>query len=763
MRSPFLVATLLTCLAASAFADEASLRRAIEHARAEDSGMLNVDLQFDIPTQRAQEAVSRAVLAPGDPAAVVARVAKALSISEAAAGPLIEARLRQASAMSEEDPVADALLEEAVRLAPRNVHVLAYYAACSQQRPDEWVTARLLPLVRKLPAAEVATVAGAAEGKLTMLISTDGLSRAPEEAALYEELSGLYDDALTQTFGPVRVSSGKGELRSAWRGSDAKTTARDASQQIGALAADGRSADAIAVFDALPLAARTAMLAGPIAKDGGALDMRVVLAECALVERQPDRARVFLTSYRPVASQYHRDPNNEHAIYAEIVKTLLQPAIEGDVYDLLAKMINEARPQGGVSTLVAVQLAQRGGYESVATALLRQANRWSRDEIGRAALQRLPKPLQSELERSLADSAAALAAVHSRASHVATREGLMKRLAVPKRKPFAERHLETATDGGAAAVIDCGDAQRVASTMHLPSGCYPIRLERNGEEVAGIAISAALDPVGELGRGAYWVLHSTDGGRTWDAPLYTGLRESAPYLVPPASKLPLIHGDHLEVEVEVHELDPSSITFPPVALRTLREEKGLFLEMSWQALRHDSDGDGLTDLMEERLGTDPNAADSDGDGMSDARDGLPLVPLGAGRTPEAEVLAHVLKGFYAGGGAIVVGLPGNEEERNACVVRASNVGDGALFIVGDPALMTPIDINRRVIVFTPEELEAYEAKFGMTFAADVSLMIVRHDGRKALVVMNQRWAEDVLELTKTKDGWSVQKVGGYIT
>ncbi len=163
------------------------------------------------------------------------------------------------------------------------------------------------------------------------------------------------------------------------------------------------------------------------------------------------------------------------------------------------------------------------------------------------------------------------------------------------------------------------------------------------------------------------------------------------------------------------------------------------------------------------MGTDPNAEDSDGDGMPDARDGLPLVPLGAGRTPEAEVLAHVLKDFYAGGGAIIVGLPGNEEERNACVVRASNVGDGALFIVGDPALMTPIDINRRVIVFTQEELEAYDAKFGMTFAADVSLMIVRHDGRKALVVMNQQWTEDVLELTKTKDGWSVEVIARWIT
>src|SRR5262249_6071933 len=156
------------------------------------------------------------------------------------------------------------------------------------------------------------------------------------------------------------------------------------------------------------------------------------------------------------------------------------------------------------------------------------------------------------------------------------------------------------------------------------------------------ALSSALDPTGEIGLGAYWVLHSSDGGQTWDAPLYTGLRENDPYFVPPASKLRLLHGDHLEVEVEIHEIDPESITFPPVGLRTKREEKGLMLEMPWEALRRDSDHDGLTDLVEERMGTDPHNADTDGDGIPDGKDGLPLVPLGAGKTAEAEVLAHIL-------------------------------------------------------------------------------------------------------------------------
>ncbi|WP_394796508.1 PQQ-binding-like beta-propeller repeat protein [Armatimonas sp.] len=42
------------------------------------------------------------------------------------------------------------------------------------------------------------------------------------------------------------------------------------------------------------------------------------------------------------------------------------------------------------------------------------------------------------------------------------------------------------------------------------------------------------------------------------------------------------------------------------------------------ALRDDSDGDGLTDLAEKRLGTDPHNTDTDGDGLGDSEDRNPL-------------------------------------------------------------------------------------------------------------------------------------------
>ena len=279
----------------------------------------------------------------------------------------------------------------------------------------------------------------------------------------------------------------------------------------------------------------------------------------------------------------------------------------------------------------------------------------------------------------------------------------------------------------------------------MPERLAPIRLERHGEEIAGIAVAQTLDPVGELGRGGYWIVHSNDNGKTWDEPLYTGLRENMPYVVLPASRLPLFDDDALYIDVEVNELDLSSITFPPVGLRAKREARGLYLELPWSALRRDSDSDALTDLLEERLATDPYNADSDGDGIVDGKDGLPQVAL------------------TAGGGALIVGLPATEPERQACVVRASRIGTPSLFVVADRAQFAPIDINRRVVILTPAELELYEQKFGPSYFGALEDVLVRRDGKKAVIFFDQRWAGTVYELEKAKDGWTVMQAGGYIT
>ena len=74
-----------------------------------------------------------------------------------------------------------------------------------------------------------------------------------------------------------------------------------------------------------------------------------------------------------------------------------------------------------------------------------------------------------------------------------------------------------------------------------------------------------------------------------------------------------------------------------------------------------------------------------------------------------------------------------------------------------------MNIARRVAVFTPEEHELYEKKFGPSYFGEIDYYLVRRDGKKAVVYVNEHWAGNEYELKKTKKGWTVKTIGGWIT
>lgn len=67
-------------------------------------------------------------------------------------------------------------------------------------------------------------------------------------------------------------------------------------------------------------------------------------------------------------------------------------------------------------------------------------------------------------------------------------------------------------------------------------------------------------------------------------------------------------------------------------------------------LRVDTDSDGWTDRMEERLGTDPKRADTDGDGLKDSEDANPLVaPRSLNETEKVLAVAFEARYRFLGG------------------------------------------------------------------------------------------------------------------
>src|SRR5262249_17152875 len=73
---------------------------------------------------------------------------------------------------------------------------------------------------------------------------------------------------------------------------------------------------------------------------------------------------------------------------------------------------------------------------------------------------------------------------------------------------------------------------------------------------------------------------------------------------------------------------------------------GAALRIALADARRDSDGDGLTDFVEQRLGTDPRRADSDGDGLKDSEDPAPMARSGSPRSEQEKILAAVFDQYF---------------------------------------------------------------------------------------------------------------------
>ena len=270
-----------------------------------------------------------------------------------------------------------------------------------------------------------------------------------------------------------------------------------------------------------------------------------------------------------------------------------------------------------------------------------------------------------------------------------------------------------------------------------------IRLDERGDERLLVYRDSTYDLPGETGAYGLWFNRSLGG--VWGQPVYLGLQEHFPYLVAPRSRLPLLDGDRLQIEVQVREIDPESITFPPVGLRLKRQEDGVVLTASLADLNRDGDADGLTDLVERRLNLDGANPDIDGDGALDGIDPLPQVAYDPATPPDRTALARAILKEMVGYDDAALVVPVASPGEGLDDIIASAIGGPPVpaprdtFIVGgDPSLFAGLDLPFRLLLYTPEALRALTGR-GAPFYPPTVKVYSSLDGRRHYVVWSASW------------------------
>ena len=143
------------------------------------------------------------------------------------------------------------------------------------------------------------------------------------------------------------------------------------------------------------------------------------------------------------------------------------------------------------------------------------------------------------------------------------------------------------------------------STVDIPTAC----IIRDSSNIYWTIFSSHF-----LGYNEFWVSYSKDAIH-WSLPLYTGI--------------PVLPSDNYQIMVKSHQLDFDwrGELMPQETrqyYRAVIDTTIMGYTVFKNTLYEDSDGDGLSDIAEDRLWTDPSRLDTDADDKADGFDQNPL-------------------------------------------------------------------------------------------------------------------------------------------
>ena len=251
-----------------------------------------------------------------------------------------------------------------------------------------------------------------------------------------------------------------------------------------------------------------------------------------------------------------------------------------------------------------------------------------------------------------------------------------------------------------------------------------------------------------------WVAYSDDNGKSWSN-YYTGIVQKQPLYVKWYSSYPLIN-EQGDLQIEACLLRQMSSFILPFGAPSYQLVKdGLLLTLDLRTLRKDSDGDGLTDIVEAKCRTDPNNDDTDDDGIPDNLDMNPR--FASNRTDKSIIFEALINGdekiCYDFKDCESV-LSIDERPEIHCVVDTTET---ILIVTDEPGLQNIQPKSYRVIILTTEEYESNPRYFQNDLCRMRISPLFKADGEKDTYIFDygfNTWGAGYC-VKKTAKGWRI--------
>lgn len=284
-----------------------------------------------------------------------------------------------------------------------------------------------------------------------------------------------------------------------------------------------------------------------------------------------------------------------------------------------------------------------------------------------------------------------------------------------------------------------------------------LKYEKSGEIEAFVYVSGKYENR-FFGESGIWVAYSINKGESWED-LYTGIVQKQPLYVKWYSKLPLINSKG-ELQIEtclLRQLTPFTHPGPVPTYEVVKD--GLLLTLDLKTLMKDTDGDGLSDIVETKFYTKLNNKDTDGDGIYDNLDLNPR--LHVQRTDKTVIFESEVNNdidrFDSTG--LISSL------KTLQVNYATDTTETILIVTDNADIQSIQPKSTRVIILSEKEYEKSKGKFQNELNEMYISPLFKVDNEIDTYIFTSSFNTSGMEylVKKTKDKWKIMVILFWIS